>query len=200
MALSLAARRPRLVRRLVLVAPAGLQPRSRVPPMLLGPGAERLFELRRRLAPLTDLPWGRRLLLHAVIAAHAAPGERARLAEPGERLAAGSSFLDATSYGVGGMIEDYLTYSRGWCFDPEEVEPEVHVWHGGVDPLVPVEHALQLAVALPSCRIFVDPDEGHHFFRRRLEEILTVLITPDRGPLALSRAGARALLRCGMAR
>jgi len=139
-------------------------------------------------------------LLHAVIAAHAAPGERARLAEPGERLAAGSSFLDATSYGVGGMIEDYLTYSRGWGFDPAEVEPEVQVWHGGVDPLVPVEHALQLAVALPSCRIFVDPDEGHHFFRRRLEEILTVLITPDRGPLVLSRAGARALLRCGMAR
>jgi pimeloyl-ACP methyl ester carboxylesterase len=62
-ALSLAAKRPRLVRRLVLVAPAGLQPRSRVPPILLGPGAERVFELRRRLAPLTDLRWGRRLLL-----------------------------------------------------------------------------------------------------------------------------------------
>lgn len=134
-------------------------------------------------------------VLHGVIAAHAAPGERARLAEPGERLAAGSSFLDATSAGVGGMIEDYLTYSRGWGFQPHDVQPEVHVWHGGVDPLVPVEHALQLAVALPACRIFVDPDEGHHFFRRRLEEILTVLLRPDRGPAELSRAGAHALLR-----
>lgn len=134
-------------------------------------------------------------LVHRVIAAHAAPTERVRLAEPGERLAAGSSFLDATAYGVGGMIEDYLIYSRGWGFEPADVRAEVHVWHGGRDPLVPVDHALQLAVSLPSCRVFVDPDEGHHFFRRRLEEILTVLLTPDRRHNEVSLAGARALLR-----
>ena len=134
-------------------------------------------------------------LLHRVIAAHAAPTERARLAEPGERQAAGTSFLNATAYGVGGMIEDYLTYSRGWGFRPQDVETEVQVWHGGLDPLVPIEHALQLAVSLPACRAFVDPDEGHHFFRRRLEEIMTVLLDPDRGPHSLSVAGARALPR-----
>jgi pimeloyl-ACP methyl ester carboxylesterase len=132
--------------------------------------------------------------VHRVIAAHAAPTERARLAEPGERRAAGASFLGATAYGVGGMIEDYLTYSRGWGFRPEDVQPEIQVWHGGLDPLVPVEHALQLAVSLPACRIFVDPDEGHHFFRRRLEEIMTVLLRPHQGPNSLSVAGARALL------
>ena len=133
-------------------------------------------------------------VLHRVIAAHAAPTERARLAEAGERAAAGTSFLNTTAYGVGGMIEDYLTYSRGWGFRPEDVEPEVQVWHGGRDPLVPIEHALQLAVSLPACRIFVDPDEGHHFFRRRLEEIMTVLLNPHRGPQSLSAAGARAML------
>ena len=138
-------------------------------------------------------------LLHRVIAAHAAPTERARLAEADERRAAGTSFLSATAYGVGGMIEDYLTYSRGWGFRPEDVEPEVQVWHGGLDPLVPIEHALQLAVSLPACRIFVDPDEGHHFFRRRLEEIMTVLLNPDRGPHSLSVAGARALLAARVA-
>jgi pimeloyl-ACP methyl ester carboxylesterase len=37
------------------------------------------------------------------------PTERARLAEAGERRAAGTSFLNATTYGVGGMIEDYPT-------------------------------------------------------------------------------------------
>jgi pimeloyl-ACP methyl ester carboxylesterase len=138
-------------------------------------------------------------ILHGVISAHAAPAERERLAEAGEREAAGSSFLSATAYGVGGMIEDYLTYSRGWGFRPEEVESEVQVWHGGLDPLVPVEHALQLAVSLPACRIFVDPDEGHHFFRRRLEEIMTVLLNPDRGPHSLSAAGARVLLAARVA-
>jgi pimeloyl-ACP methyl ester carboxylesterase len=115
-------------------------------------------------------------------------------------LAAGSGLLDATAYGVGGMIEDYLTYSRGWGFRPQEVRPEVHVRHGGLDPLVPAEHALQLATALPSCRIFVDPDEGHHFLRRRLEEILTMLLRSDCGPTGMSLTGARALLRGRTAR
>ena len=66
--------------------------------------------------------------------------------------------------------------------------------HGGLDPLVPIEHALQLAVSPPACRVSVDPDEGHHFFRRRLEEIMTVLLNPDRGSHSLSVAGAGALL------
>lgn len=126
-------------------------------------------------------------LLHRIIAAHAAPAERSRLADPGERAAAAGSFLEATAHGVAGMIEDYLTYARGWGFEPGELDAEIHVWHGGLDPLVPVEHALQLAVALPRCRVFVDPDEGHHFFRRRLEEILGVLV--DR-PRSGAKAGA----------
>jgi hypothetical protein len=44
------------------------------------------------------------------------------------------------------------------------------------DPLVPIEHALQLSITLPRCRVFLDPDEGHHFFRRRLSTILAMLI------------------------
>jgi pimeloyl-ACP methyl ester carboxylesterase len=90
------------------------------------------------------------------------------------------------------MIEDYLTYSRAWGFLPGEIGTEVHVWHGGLDPLVPVEHALQLAVALPCCRIFVDPDEGHHFFRRRLAEILDVLLRPRPAGEASSPSGSAA--------
>jgi pimeloyl-ACP methyl ester carboxylesterase len=148
-------------------------------------GGEALLPLLRR----------RPELLHRVISAHAAPAERRRLTEPAERLAAASSFLDATSYGVAGMIEDYLTYSRSWGFRPQEVDTEVHVWHGGMDPLVPVEHALQLAIALPRCRIFVDPDEGHHFFRRRMDEILALLVSPAPAGDEVSPAGALAQLR-----
>ena len=130
-------------------------------------------------------------LLQRVIAAHAAPSERARLRDPAELRAAHASFLDATADGVRGMIEDYLTYSRPWGFAPGDVAAEVQIWHGARDPLVPVEHALQLAVALPRCRVFVDPHEGHHFFRRRLDDILGALVgrRPTAG-IAVSRAGA----------
>jgi pimeloyl-ACP methyl ester carboxylesterase len=122
----------------------------------------------------------RPVLLSRVIAAHAAPGERERLRAPAERMAAGTSFLDATAGGARGLIDDYLTYSREWGFSAAEVEAEVHLWHGVSDPLVPIEHALQLAVTLPRCRMFFDPDEGHHFFRRRLPEILAALVDRPR--------------------
>ena len=152
------------------------------------PGLERRVQLALALltrapglcAALGDatLPVVRRRpgLLCRVIAAHAAPSERGRLRALDERTAASSSFLDAAASGVRGMIDDYLTYSRAWGFAPEEIEVEVHLWHGAADPLVPVEHALQLAIELRCCRVFLDPDEGHHFFRRRLCEILALLV------------------------
>lgn len=62
-ALTLAVRRPRLIRRLVLVAPAGLRPLPQIAARALGAGAGGLYAARRRLAPLTDLAWGRRFLL-----------------------------------------------------------------------------------------------------------------------------------------
>lgn len=119
-------------------------------------------------------------LLHAVISAHAAPSERGRLRAADERAAATASFLDATAYGVRGMIDDYRCYARSWGFELATVSPTVHVWHGAKDPLVPLDHALALATSLRRCRMFLHPDEGHHFFRRRLEEILAALLGHDR--------------------
>ncbi|WP_205695585.1 alpha/beta fold hydrolase [Conexibacter sp. SYSU D00693] len=76
-ALELAARRPRVVRRLVLVAPAGLRP---LPPQVTrasGLAAHRFIAARRRAEALADLPWGRRLLMWPGTADPAAlpPGE-----------------------------------------------------------------------------------------------------------------------------
>ena len=120
-------------------------------------------------------------LLTRVIAAHAAPEERRLLRSADERSAASTSFLTATEQGLGGMIDDYLVYARPWGFDPADVTAEVHVWHGARDPLVPLEHALQLAVALPRSQLFVAADEGHHFFRRRLRRILAALVGHELG-------------------
>jgi pimeloyl-ACP methyl ester carboxylesterase len=123
-------------------------------------------------------------LLSRIIAAHAAPSERKHLARADERDAVMASFLTATAGGVRGPIDDYLVYSAPWGFAADEIRCEVHLWHGLNDPLVPIDHALELAVALPRCRVFFDPDEGHHFFRRRLAEILGVLIGQRAEPSA----------------
>ena len=62
-ALTLAAVRPATVRRLVLVAPAGFALVPRAASVLLSASVDRVLSARRRLAGLTDLEWGRRLLL-----------------------------------------------------------------------------------------------------------------------------------------
>jgi pimeloyl-ACP methyl ester carboxylesterase len=134
-------------------------------------------------------------LVNRVICAHAAPAERERLAGRHERAAAAHSFLDATRAGVGGLVDDYLTYAGGWEFPLAEVYNEVHLWHGASDPLVPVEHALQLAASLPRCQVFIDPEEGHHFFRSSLAEILTTLVSSGEPPGRRSATRASASRR-----
>ena len=56
------------------------------------------------------------------------------------------------------------------------------------------------------CGILVDPDEGHrfleprlHFLEPRLEETMTILLNPDRGPHRPSIACARVLLAARVA-
>jgi pimeloyl-ACP methyl ester carboxylesterase len=151
----------------------GLRRRIGLPLTALAVAPQLARRLGNVLLPvLTEHP----ALISGVIAAHAAPSERARLESSNERSATSTSFLDATCGGVGGLIDDFLTYANGWGFDPSIVESEVQLWHGARDPLVPVEHALQMAAALPNCRVFVDPDEGHHFFRSSLGQILETLV------------------------
>jgi pimeloyl-ACP methyl ester carboxylesterase len=81
LALVIAAARPEDVRRLVLVAPAGLSTIPRPIARALGVGATGALAARRSLAPLTDLGWGRRLLLSMAASdgARLAPGEARRL-------------------------------------------------------------------------------------------------------------------------
>lgn len=62
-ALTLAAREPVSVRRLVLVSPAGLRPLPFAACAVLGMAAELYIPARRRAAPLAGWGWGRRLLM-----------------------------------------------------------------------------------------------------------------------------------------
>jgi pimeloyl-ACP methyl ester carboxylesterase len=62
-AITLAALRPRLVRRLILVAPAGLRPFPAPISRLLASSADAALAARRKAVSLTEVAWGRRLLL-----------------------------------------------------------------------------------------------------------------------------------------
>ncbi len=68
LATALAARHPPAVRELVLVAPAGLEPRPRALAAAVGLAGEGVVRVRRRIGgPLTASPWGRQALFAAVV-------------------------------------------------------------------------------------------------------------------------------------
>jgi pimeloyl-ACP methyl ester carboxylesterase len=62
-AITLAALRPRLIGRLILVAPAGMRPLPAPISRLLATSADAALSARRRAVSLTEMAWGRRLLL-----------------------------------------------------------------------------------------------------------------------------------------
>jgi pimeloyl-ACP methyl ester carboxylesterase len=138
-------------------------------------------------------------ILLRLMTAGAAGADRQLLDEPENCDNAVEGFLSAARHGVKGLVDDYLLSTKPWGFAPETVYADVHLWHGMQDALVPIEHALQLAVALPNCRPALDPDEGHFFFRRRLPEVLGALryrsrprrrrISASRSPSARSASG-----------
>ncbi|MBJ7471416.1 MAG: alpha/beta hydrolase [Solirubrobacteraceae bacterium] len=120
-----------------------------------------------------------RLLDVAARGLHAHERWIARLLGP-SRAPAVHALSAATKHGVRGAVEDFLVCARPWGFDPASLAIDVHIWHGLRDRVAPAEHAWQLAAALPCCRVAIDPDETHFFFRRRCAEIAAELVGAGR--------------------
>jgi pimeloyl-ACP methyl ester carboxylesterase len=180
-ALTLAARRPKLISRLVLVAPAGFQPVP-APVSLLAPGLDALFAARRRLAPLTDLALGRRLLLTMAVADGAAIGPtQARLMV---QASAGASRTAAAFQAVAGSdLRPLLTRTKA---------PLGLIW-GERDRTIPPRTARLLLDARPDGRLELIRGAGHvpmverpSEFAAALERLLRTLpryaTTPHRRP------------------
>jgi pimeloyl-ACP methyl ester carboxylesterase len=111
-------------------------------------------------------------LLTWAMTAGAPACDRHMVAGAEARAAAVRQFVAAAAGGVRGMVDDYALSTRPWGFALSDVDVPVHVFHGVHDALVPLDHALALAAGLPRCRAWLEPDEGHFLFRRRLRDVL----------------------------
>lgn len=173
-ALAIGAALPELVGAVAVAA--SLSPRC-APHAVPGlPLPTRAFMAALVAAPETSI----RLLDRAARVLHRHEHRIARTLGP-TRAPAVHAMSAATACGVRGLVEDFLVCSRPWGFDPAAVRVPVHIWHGLRDRLAPAEHVWQLAAALPHCRVAIDPDESHFFFRRRSAEIATELVAAARG-------------------
>jgi pimeloyl-ACP methyl ester carboxylesterase len=145
---------------------------------LLGGRPAACTRILDRVVALADRhpQWMLRVMRHGA----PAPKDRELIADAEAGRTAVDGLLSAARGGVAGLVEDFLVCSRPWGFVPDEVRVPVQLWHGLQDRLVPAEHAWQLAAGLPDCRAAFDPDEGHFFFRRRVDEIVRRVVDAAR--------------------
>jgi pimeloyl-ACP methyl ester carboxylesterase len=149
-ALVLAARRPELVRRLVLAAPAGLAPRRDPIPAVAGRTGSALIAGRRLAVPLAGNALARRLLLLGMVADGAAvPAEEATRMLRGSE---GSVRIGAAITAVAGAdLRSRL---------PELTMPVAFLW-GDRDRVFPVSSLCALRELVPGAGAEIIPGTGH---------------------------------------
>jgi pimeloyl-ACP methyl ester carboxylesterase len=150
LATSLAVRRPASVRRLVLVAPAGLAP---IPPALaklFAAGSNPLLAVRRALLPVADFEWGRKLLLAGAAAdgAAIAPGIARRMVSASDGATRTAQALASVGEGrLGALLADARA-------------PLGVIW-GREDRTVPITNLGELRRVRPDARVELIERAGH---------------------------------------
>jgi len=73
-----------------------------------------------------------------------------------------SDFGDSTSRARRiGAAWEVILYARPWGFSLEDIKPEMHVWHGDADRMVPAPLIRAMANLMPNCRANIMPGQNH---------------------------------------
>jgi pimeloyl-ACP methyl ester carboxylesterase len=167
-ALALAARRPDLVDKVVVLATGASD--AEVPSLALGEHdpldqlrllpPERAFkELCERLAPLIpEDPWS----CEAFRLLGADSADEVALRADGVRERLGAMLQAAFAQGARGLAGDIAAYClRPWGFEPEAVQAETLLLYGSHDVVADPRHGRWWRSRLPNARLEVVPGAGH---------------------------------------
>jgi pimeloyl-ACP methyl ester carboxylesterase len=69
-----------------------------------------------------------------------------------------------------------IIVTRPWGFRLEDIQTEVHIWHGDEDWSTPVAMAQAMADAILNSRLTILPGEGHFLLFRHWDKILKDLL------------------------
>jgi pimeloyl-ACP methyl ester carboxylesterase len=81
-------------------------------------------------------------------------------------------FTAALAKGPRGVVDDYRAIAQPWHVDLSSIRAPVTIFHGDVDPMVPLSHAEALANAIPNAKLIVWPGAGHLGTIEHVDEIL----------------------------
>ena len=87
------------------------------------------------------------------------------------------TFSEALRPGVAGANYEAGMYTRPWGFRLQDIEAEVHLWHGEQDGNVLVSVGRHVADAIPNCQASFMENEGHMtLIYKHVREVLRVLM------------------------
>ena len=84
---------------------------------------------------------------------------------------------EAFRSGIGGANQEATLCKRPWQFRLQDINTEIHLWHGELDRSVPISVARYVADAIPNCQATFLKDEAHISLpHNHIREILSVLV------------------------
>ena len=91
-----------------------------------------------------------------------------------------ADLAEAFRQGSDGAMHDMLVLGRPWGFSLREIEPEVYLWQGEADTLVPPAMGRYLAAQIPRCHARMLPGEGHLLIIDRMPDLIEAFrqVTP----------------------
>jgi pimeloyl-ACP methyl ester carboxylesterase len=91
-----------------------------------------------------------------------------------------ADLVEAFRRGSDGATEDMVLLGRPWGFSLREIEPEVALWQGEADTLVPPAMGRYLAAQIPRCHATMLPGEGHLLIIDRMPDLVRAFrqVTP----------------------
>jgi pimeloyl-ACP methyl ester carboxylesterase len=115
------------------------------------------------------------------IARAMSPADAAVVRRPEIRELLIADIAEAFRQGIDGAAWDVVLLGRPWGFPLREIQPEVHLWQGESDTLVPPAMGRYQAAQIPRCHATMLPGEGHLLIIDRMPDLTAALTQP---PLA----------------
>ncbi|MFL6071902.1 MAG: alpha/beta fold hydrolase [Mycobacteriales bacterium] len=86
-----------------------------------------------------------------------------------------ADITEAFRQGSQGAAWDVVLLGMPWGFSLRDIAPEVHLWQGGTDTLVPPAMGRYLAGQIPHCHARLLPGEGHLLIIDRMSDLIEAL-------------------------